>query len=199
MVAPREHHKHPVGENHIIPHPWRAGCRMTIDTTGWDEDLIHGEATWCYMVVRVLLSTIPTVWQPCWDEVLPASAINNKMQRGPLQPQLWMKQALPLFRICWFFQTPLLNFALNKFPTNVCNRRIKSSTLSFFFSSAMDGFLGEWERMSFRETISRPNLLYSDLVGHMRWKMIKSSILWYHWSGLFLRTKWSGNVTMKYT
>ena len=25
------------------------------------------------------------------------------MQRGPLHPHLWMKKALPLFRICWFF------------------------------------------------------------------------------------------------
>ena len=39
----------------------------------------------------------------CWDEVLLASAINNKMQRGPLHPHLWMKKALPLFKICWFF------------------------------------------------------------------------------------------------
>jgi len=140
MVGPREHHRHPVGQNHIIPHPWRAGCWMTIDTAGWDEDLVPSEATWCCMVVRVLLSTIPTVWQPCWDEVLLASAINNKMQWGPLQPQLWMKQALPLFRICWFFRTPLWNFAPNKFPTNVCNRRIESSAPSFFFSSAMEGF-----------------------------------------------------------
>ena len=29
-----------------------------------------------------------------------ASPINNKMQRGPLHPHMWMKKALPLFRIC---------------------------------------------------------------------------------------------------
>jgi len=83
--------------------------------------------------------------------------------------------------------------------TNVCNRWIESSAPSFFFSSAMGGFLGEQERLSFRETISRPNFLYSDLIGDMHWKTIKSSLLWYHWSWLFFRTKWSGNITMKYT
>ena len=31
------------------------------------------------------------------------SAIKNKMKRGPLHSHLWMKKALPLFRICWFF------------------------------------------------------------------------------------------------
>ena len=37
------------------------------------------------------------------DAVLLASAINNKMQRGPLHPHLWMKKVLPFFKICWFF------------------------------------------------------------------------------------------------
>ena len=39
----------------------------------------------------------------CWDEVLLASTINNKMQWGPLHPHLWMKKTLPSFKIYWFF------------------------------------------------------------------------------------------------
>jgi len=48
-------------------------------------------------------------WQPhifdclSLDEVLLPVIINNEMERGPLHPHLWMKDAFPLFRIYWFF------------------------------------------------------------------------------------------------
>ena len=64
MASPREHHRHPVGKHHIIPHPWRVGFCMTIDTAGWHKDLVPDEATRCCMVVGVVLSTIPTVLRP---------------------------------------------------------------------------------------------------------------------------------------
>ena len=38
-----------------------------------------------------------------WDEVLLPVIINNEMEQGPLHPHLWMEDALPLFRIYWFF------------------------------------------------------------------------------------------------
>lgn len=38
-----------------------------------------------------------------WDEVLLAVVINNEMQWCPLHPHLWMDEALPLFKIYWFF------------------------------------------------------------------------------------------------
>jgi hypothetical protein len=47
------------------------------------------------------------------------------------------------------------------------NKFIGSYALSFFFSSAMEGFLGMQERLSSRDTSSRPNFLHSDLVGDM--------------------------------
>jgi hypothetical protein len=47
------------------------------------------------------------------------------------------------------------------------NRLIGSSAPSFLFSSAIEGFLGVRERFSSRETSSRPNLIYSDLIGDM--------------------------------
>ena len=50
------------------------------------------------------------------------------------------------------------------------NRLIGSSSSSILFSSAIEGFLGVRERLSSRETSSRPNLLYSDLVGDMHRK-----------------------------
>jgi hypothetical protein len=50
------------------------------------------------------------------------------------------------------------------------NRLIESSTLSFLFYSFMEGFLGMLDVLSSRETISIPNLLYSDLVGDMHSK-----------------------------
>jgi len=64
MAGPREHHKHPVGQHHIIPHPWRVGCRMTIDTAGWHEDIVPGESARCCMAMGVVLSTIPTILWP---------------------------------------------------------------------------------------------------------------------------------------
>ena len=103
MAGPREHHEHPVGKNHIITHPWRVVCRMTINIVG------------C-MKISSLEKPPNVVWLPVWccqqsqlfddlywDEVLLVSTINNKIQQGPLHPHLWMKKVLPLFRICWFF------------------------------------------------------------------------------------------------
>ena len=75
----QENIQHPVGQHHLIPHPWRVGCRMKIDTAGWHKDLVLGEATRCCMVVGVVLLTIPNFDNLCWDEVLLASAIKNKM------------------------------------------------------------------------------------------------------------------------
>jgi hypothetical protein len=47
------------------------------------------------------------------------------------------------------------------------NILIKSFALSFLFSSTIEGLLGVREQFSLRETILRPNLLYSDVVGDM--------------------------------
>ena len=68
---------------------------MKINTTGWYKYLIPSKATWCRMIAGVVLSTIPTIDNLFWDEVFLASAINNKMQWGPLHPHLWMKNTLP--------------------------------------------------------------------------------------------------------
>ena len=79
------------------------------------------------------------------------------------------------------------------------NKLIESSAMSFFFSSAMEGFLGMGERFYSRETSSRPKFLYLDFVRDMCWKMIKSSLLWYHWSGLFSEWNERREITMKYS
>jgi hypothetical protein len=47
------------------------------------------------------------------------------------------------------------------------NILIKLPSLSFLFSFSMEGFLGVREIFSSRETSSRPNLLYLDLVRDM--------------------------------
>ena len=81
------------------------------------------------------------------------------------------------------------------------NRLIEYYAPSFFFSFAMEGLLGIWERLSSRETSSIPNLLYLDLVGDMHWKkkLIKNSLLWYHWSGLFSARNERRDITQKYS
>ena len=105
MVGPREHHRHQEGKHHTIPHPWRDGCHRTIDTTGWHEDLILGEATRCCVGCGCGVVDNPKLFDDLTAEMrffwLPLSTI--EMQWGPLHPHLWMEEVFPLFRIYWFF------------------------------------------------------------------------------------------------
>ena len=79
---------------------------------------------------------------------------------------------------------------LYRWRDSLRNESIGSPTLLSLFSSSMGSHFWWWEWSYPSETSSRPNSLYPDLVGDMRWEKIKEHIDLIPLIHIYVRTKW---------